>query len=143
MTWYAEGIQRTDDGYFIQPNAVVPSLHSQRNCVLHVGRNAVIQGNINHEGSVTLGAGAQIWGLLRGGHEVILAPGAQAKNVEAFGRVTVQHGATCGDIQAGGDVLLLGNCTVGKVSAGGDIVIVGAPSTQGLQPGGRIQTRPF
>lgn len=143
MTWYAEGIELTSNGYFIRPGAVVPSLHSQRNCSLHLGRGAIIQGNIAHEGSVILGPSSHVWGTVRGGHEVVLASGAKSQSIYAFGRVAVQSGALCGDIDAGGDVLLLGNCKVGKVKAGGDIIIVGAPKTSGLTPGGRIQTRPF
>lgn len=143
MTWYAEGIELTPDGYFIRPGAVVPSLHSQRNCSLHLGNGTIVQGNIAHEGSVTLGRKCHVWGTVRGGHEVVLASDAKSQAIYAFGRVAIQAGAVCGDIDAGGDVLLLGDCTVGKVKAGGDIIIVGAPKTAGLAPGGRIQTRPY
>lgn len=143
MTWYAEGLHRTEEGYIVTPKSVVPALHSQRNCMLHIGTGAIVQGSISHEGSLILAPRSQVWGEIRGGHEVILANGAKSEAIHAFGRVVVQEGATCGDIDAGSDVWLLGTCDVGTVRAGGDIVIVGAPKTKGLQPGGRIQTRPF
>ena len=144
--WYAEGVHAVDGGHLIRSHAVVPGLRVDRDDrVLWVGQSATVQAGIHHAGSVVLGRATHVQGAVRGGHEVVLGAGARVDGpVTARGRIVVQAGATVeGDLEAGSDVLLLGRCHVGTVRAQGDIVVVGEPEARGLEPGGRIQTRPW
>ncbi|MGB1585419.1 MAG: hypothetical protein ACPHID_00025 [Thermoplasmatota archaeon] len=146
MAWIAEGLHRTEQGHLVPAKASVPSLKSGDDAaILNVGHGAVVQGFIEHAGGVILARGVTVWQDVQGGHEVIVGPDCHVRGpVRAVGRVVIEHGARIdGDVEAGGDVLLLGQAHVQDVKAGGDIVIVGSPQTGRLDPGGRIQTRPW
>lgn len=144
--WFADGLHAVHGGHLVRDRAVVPGLVGVRDDrVLWVGQAATVQGGIEHAGGVVLARATRVEGAVQGGHEVVLGAGVQVDGpVRARGRIVIQHGAVVhGGLHAGGDVLLLGRCAVGTVQARGDIVVVGAPQAQGLEPGGRIQTRPW
>lgn len=145
-SWIAEGLHRTAIGHLVPADACVPSLRSRDpETTLQVGRNATIQGALALNGAIVLAPGVSVWAGIRGGHEVVIGPRCHIQgDVQADGRIVVQDGARIdGTVTAGSDAHLLGACHVGDVTAAGDIFIVGAPQTGRLDPGGRIQTRPW
>lgn len=144
--WIAEGLHRTAIGHLVPAKANVPGLRSSDpDTTLHVGPGAVVDGDLELAGAVVLAAGVRVLGNVVGGHEVVVGPRCHiAGTLRATGRVVVQDGARIlGNIRAGSDAHLLGDCIVANVSAVGDIVVVGSPQAGRLDPGGRIQTRPW
>jgi predicted acyltransferase (DUF342 family) len=144
QAWIADGLRRVEAGHLVGRFAVVPGLRCKDAArSLWVGDGATVQGDIQHAGSVVLGARVRVVGAITAGHEVILGAATQVGRVQARGRIVVQAGARAGDLEAGGDVLLLGDAEVGIVTAGGDVLVAGAPRSAGMRPGGRVTTRPW